>query len=307
MGWLNKLNNFLGGKVFLLLLFLGIFLMVSVFGSLGDPGFSGIQLDNYYSGNGNQGIDQNISFDDHENVQHLFTFEDGLLVNYTSQSTLLNGLISYYKLDETSGTTAEDEKGNYNGTANNERVFTSEESGIINTCSDFTQGTDKIDINAIEPDNISISILVYPNSLGAGTGLNTIIEQGRNESEDGTYIIRSDDGNIGFKIQDSGGANWLETGYGELTTGSWYHIVVTYDGTTMRIYKNGNEVTSGTDSSGNINYQTSLDLRIGLRSRNDDREWDGLIDEVGIWNRALTSTEVSGLYNSGSGLSYPFA
>src|SRR6202035_2479657 len=35
--------------------------------------------------------------------------------------------------------------------------------------------------------------------------------------------------------------------------------------------------------------------------------FDGDIDEVSIWNRALTSTEVSDLYNSGGGLQYPFA
>jgi len=33
---------------------------------------------------------------------------------------------------------------------------------------------------------------------------------------------------------------------------------------------------------------------------------DGLVDEVGIWNKVLTSGEITDLYNSGSGLAYPF-
>jgi hypothetical protein len=41
---------------------------------------------------------------------------------------------------------------------------------------------------------------------------------------------------------------------------------------------------------------------------NYDSNWgfDGMIDEIGVWSRALTSGEVTQLYNSGAGLQYPF-
>jgi len=45
----------------------------------------------------------------------------------------------------------------------------------------------------------------------------------------------------------------------------------------------------------------------GIRS--DDvatTEWDGVIDELGIWDRVLSASEVTELYNSGSGFQYPF-
>jgi len=45
---------------------------------------------------------------------------------------------------------------------------------------------------------------------------------------------------------------------------------------------------------------------LGKPSGLSTADFDGLIDEVGIWSRALNSTEVSELYNSGSGLAYPF-
>jgi len=47
------------------------------------------------------------------------------------------GIISYYKLDETTGTNALDELNRYNGTANNTDVFTTQVPGIINTGGDF--------------------------------------------------------------------------------------------------------------------------------------------------------------------------
>ena len=37
------------------------------------------------------------------------------------------------------------------------------------------------------------------------------------------------------------------------------------------------------------------------------RSFKGTIDELGIWNRALTDADVSKLYNNGNGLSYPFS
>jgi hypothetical protein len=58
--------------------------------------------------------------------------------------SLTTDLISYWKLDETSGTTAEDSHGSNDGTANNQRVFTSEEDGILGTAADFSSYNDWI-------------------------------------------------------------------------------------------------------------------------------------------------------------------
>lgn len=80
--WLKKINNLLGGKIFLLFLFVLIFMIVSVWGNLGESGESGIIVDNYYTGSGKLGTTQDISFNDSENNNHVLNFEDGLLVNY---------------------------------------------------------------------------------------------------------------------------------------------------------------------------------------------------------------------------------
>jgi len=77
----------------------------------------------------------------------------------------------------------------------------------------------------------------------------------------------------------------------------WYHVAGTYDGTTQRIYLNGQEVATATFS---VAISTTDEaLRIGVQSTGED-SFDGLIDEVELFNRALTSDEIRAIFNVGS-------
>ncbi|KXK09361.1 MAG: hypothetical protein UZ20_WS6002000576 [candidate division WS6 bacterium OLB21] len=78
--------------------------------------------------------------------------------------------------------------------------------------------------------------------------------------------------------------------------GIWYHVVGTYNGSSMRIYVNGN-LENTISLTGTIQSSTTP-LRIGSRT-SGDRFFNGDIDEVAIYNRALTGTEISSRYNSG--------
>jgi hypothetical protein len=83
---------------------------------------------------------------------------------------------------------------------------------------------------------------------------------------------------------------------GAITTGTWYHLVGTYDGTTVDIYLDGNNALSTSFTHpGNIDTNAE-GIVIGMR--NDDCFFDGLIDEVRIWDRALTDTEITYIYNN---------
>jgi streptogramin lyase len=73
----------------------------------------------------------------------------------------------------------------------------------------------------------------------------------------------------------------------------WTHITFTYDGSTMRHYVNGILDTEGS-ASGTINI-TSSTLKIGTLG---GRYFNGTIDEVRIYNRALSSTEIEEHYNN---------
>jgi hypothetical protein len=80
--------------------------------------------------------------------------------------------------------------------------------------------------------------------------------------------------------------------------GVWYHLAGTYDGTTVKIYVNG--VLEGTAKAGfPIDYGTEP-LYFGTTGTSWDGRLEGTLDEVSIYNRALGSNEIAGIYNAGS-------
>jgi len=83
----------------------------------------------------------------------------------------------------------------------------------------------------------------------------------------------------------------------------WHHVVGEFNGTNISLYVDGVKKGSNLQSG---NFDTSLQTFIGKRGRGNGQDmfFDGLIDEVGIWNRTLTTNEISDLYNSGSGKSF---
>ncbi|MDD2696895.1 MAG: LamG domain-containing protein, partial [Candidatus Pacebacteria bacterium] len=81
----------------------------------------------------------------------------------------------------------------------------------------------------------------------------------------------------------------------------WYHLVETYDGARLKIYVNGQEKNS-VGGSGVMNT-SGADLFIGQHSGGGQR-WNGLIDEVRVYNRALSVEEVRYHYNRGGPVGY---
>ena len=91
-----------------------------------------------------------------------------------------------------------------------------------------------------------------------------------------------------------------------VTTGTWAHYAFTWDGTTMRMYKNGTETATATNASvGSPLEQSACLMRIGKRATNTNTEFDGKLTMCGIWDTALTADEIStSLYNGGNGNFY---
>lgn len=84
-------------------------------------------------------------------------------------------------------------------------------------------------------------------------------------------------------------------------TSGWNHLVTTVGGGSLKLYVNGGLVATGTTSA------SLIDLELILGNQESIYPLTGSLDEVGIWNRALTSAEVTALYNGGNGISYPFS
>jgi hypothetical protein len=116
---------------------------------------------------------------------------------------------------------------------------------------------------------------------------------------DGPYALRAIDGNLQFGISPHGdGTNYFATTPVPEQTGLWYHLVGTYDGSEIKLYINSNLEASTSYSTSNLaDYTTSLEIG---RSEGAGRYWDGLIDDVRIYNRALEPYEVFQLYQWGT-------
>ena len=81
-------------------------------------------------------------------------------------------------------------------------------------------------------------------------------------------------------------------------TGEWSHLAATYDGDSVRTYRNGIEVGSPHPATGNIQYPASANAWIGkFNFGADEGFFDGKIDEVRIWEVARTKTEIQGYMN----------
>lgn len=90
------------------------------------------------------------------------------------------------------------------------------------------------------------------------------------------------------------------------TTNQWYMLTITMSAYTgvFQMYIDGNYVMSGTNTNnGNVGGPV---MSFGSHQSVAGFTLTGYKDEIGIWNRKLTTSEISELYNAGSGKFYPF-
>ena len=163
----------------------------------------------------------------------------------------------------------------------------------------------------LKPKKFSIAAWFKTTTNFADDGL--IVDKGGlgtdtsgNNMNYGLWMTSSEKLRGGFET--SSGSDRYATSPNTYNNGQWHHAVVTYDGTSIvRLYIDGVQVASTSTSS--LPEVNKHPLRIGSDSRIvDDDLFIGNIDEVGIWDRALTTTEIANLKNSGtvttSGLVY---
>lgn len=83
----------------------------------------------------------------------------------------------------------------------------------------------------------------------------------------------------------------------DFALGQWYHVAASYDGTTIRLYINGQQRNTSTSQSGNIDYPPSGWFDIGrYKDDNEDFRHDGGLDDMRIWQRTLDGKEIEQLY-----------
>ncbi len=207
-------------------------------------------------------------------------------------------LIGYWPMDEGTGTVAYDVSGNgNNGTLSRTATGTLPTwvGGKFGSSVQLNGSNNWIDCgNAPIFDltsQVTLAAWVYP-ARAAATGHECYITKG-----DLTYTLKeaSTSGNVEMNIYNAGWHTATLTGRTAADNNTWYHLAGTFDGSNIKLYLNG-AVAATTAWSGTIATSTTNVCigRDGAPSAGQ-RYYSGRIDDVRIYNRALTETEVAGL------------
>ena len=217
----------------------------------------------------------------------------GLRTSYNNSTTTTNSLsfpsgktaIATYMLNNN----ATDVSGNYNGTETNITYA----QGKYGGAAVFNGSSSKIDLGGsiISVGSFTVSLWLNANNVTtAGRAFH--LGQGDNVSNISIFVAS---GNLTLRFLDSG-SNLRDASI-TASTNTWYHAVITFDSSTniLKSYVNDTEelsvTTSGFSTLGNYGL-------IGARAYNNDQFFNGKIDQVRIYNTALSATDISNIYNN---------
>ncbi|MDO9098650.1 MAG: MopE-related protein, partial [Candidatus Methanoperedens sp.] len=206
-------------------------------------------------------------------------------------------IVSYWKFDEGSGTVANDSVGTNSGTING----ASWTSGMVGGALSFDGVDDDVTIPISGSlqinDVITVEIWVKPTASEQGNIIDHI---------SGAWI-----GNIIYNpiyewlwinIDFGGGLNSFFAGT-PVSNNNWHHIVYTYDGSYERWYVDGTQ-TASRPNSGSITTG-GYNLIIGGFEPGPSSKFNGIVDEVAVYNTPLSASEIQQHYANGlSGIGY---
>lgn len=110
------------------------------------------------------------------------------------------------------------------------------------------------------------------------------------------YLLQYTSSSIEARFTNSSGIQYNIISNG-MQLNTWQHYAMTYDGSYLRVYRNG-VITDSVPASGTINTSTQSFLVGNLLYQGTNYYLDGKVDEVGLWNRSLTAEEVMCLYKN---------
>ncbi|MHC4806888.1 MAG: LamG-like jellyroll fold domain-containing protein [Planctomycetota bacterium] len=231
----------------------------------------------------------------------LISFVLGLCIAVTNTANADPSLVGWWRLDEGSGTTAYDSSGNgRHGTFTGDPEWVA---GKIGGALQFDgQGPERVLLGTFDVTGNAISITCWFKADNLDTPGNDprMVSKAIGGSNDQHWFMVSSSRQSGikvlrFRLRTDGvtGEIKADTTTGTIELDTWIHVATTWDGVTMRIYKNGVEVGS-LAKSGTLSTNPAANVAIGNQPTvGDDRPFSGLIDDVRIYTRALTPEDIA--------------
>lgn len=207
-----------------------------------------------------------------------------------SYADLTDGLVAYYPFNGD----ATDESDNSNDGTVTGAILTTDGCGKQESAWQFDGTDDKIsvpiDTSLDITSAISLAAWVYPLQLKS----QIIIIKGASTSAPYKLSL-AEIGNVNFYLYLDGIAkNVSITGY---KVNTWTFLVGTYDGSTMKLYMNG-ELINSTSATGNIDVASGSMLIIGTRTQSTGNTFNGKLDNLRIYNRELNAAEIELIYEN---------
>jgi hypothetical protein len=209
-----------------------------------------------------------------------------------------NGLVLYWKLDETSGTVASDSSGNGNtGTLSGGTWTTGKVNGGLNL-----NGTSQY---AVTSGNLSsqftggsVTIALWFKASAAGVIVDELGQPALNSNWHDSQLEVLTDGSVYARV-------WNMPGVllGSTTFGQWNHVALRYDNAAKKVDGFLNGVLSAGSVSGTKQWPGSLYYALGATdttSLGSGAYFNGVLDELHIYNRVLSAAEVAALASGGT-------
>jgi hypothetical protein len=241
--------------------------------------------------------------------------KDNIYNNGTPASSYTNTPIAWWKLNAANSSyntsnstwTFTDSAGSNNGTSTTlptsalVRSDLQFESPYSNFSLDFDGSTNYLNTNqSLDSSYTALTLSAWVNYTSLSSYTGTIFGQWiqNNFQSPGSTIICY---TVSNKIQVYLGPSASSlTSTTVLSTGTWYNVILRFDGSTMKLYINGTEEASVSFTAINNSAQN---LILGAYSNSGQTGYqshlNGKLDEVAIWNTALTTAQINQIYNSG--------
>ncbi len=235
--------------------------------------------------------------------------------NASKTDSLTKGLVGYWTFDGadigSSGTIAKDRSGNNN---NGTITGATKAQGKIGQGLQFDGVNDVVNAGSgttlANLGPMSLSAWIYPRTKGecGGNECGTIVDKTGNATNGWKLAIGDNSGSdrrLRFTADTSGAQVIRASADGSITFNTWQHVVMTWDGGTtasnVRFYINGVEpsYTNTADGGTPRDNDSTNPFLIGALGVAGPVAFDGLIDDVRIYNRALSASEIMKLYNMG--------
>jgi len=208
------------------------------------------------------------------------------------------GLLAHYSFDEAVTKTIHDQSAtglNLEATGTPTSV-SGKMSNAVHTADNNSLQSSTSGATAVDAANITVEAWLNYDNWSTSSSAVAVSRWDTTTANGSWRLGRTTTSQFRFSVYINGQTYSVQGSTGK-STSTWYHVVGTYNGTTLRLFVNGVQEDSSTISQGSL-PSSGAPLSVGEYANQANPYWAGAVDEVKLFNRALSSAEVLAEYNA---------